>query len=91
MDRKWIETATRPHTDIPERRERYGYLWWFDEGEVKGQPVSLRFAHGNGGNFIFIVPELALVAAFNGRNYGKPEQFIPMQIVTQEIVPALID
>ena len=89
--RDWIETATRAHTNIPNRRERYGYLWWFDQGEVKGQAVSLQFAHGNGGNFIFIVPELELVAAFNGRNYGKPEQFIPMQILTQEIVPALID
>jgi hypothetical protein len=51
---------------------------------------ALLFAHGNGGNFTFIVPELELVATFNGRNYGKPEQFIPMQITTQEIGSGLI-
>lgn len=90
-DPDWIDTMTRAHTDVPHRRERYGYLWWLDRGEVKGKPVSLVYAHGNGGNFIFIVPELRLVAAFNGRNYGKPEQFTPLRILTQEIVPALVE
>jgi len=88
---KWIEAATSKQTDVYERRQKYGYLWWLDTGEVKGQPVSLMYAHGNGGNFIFIVPELKLVAAFTGKNYGKPSQFIPMQLLSQEIVPALID
>lgn len=87
---KWLKAATSRQTDVYERRQKYGYLWWLDTGEVKGQPVSLIYAHGNGGNFIFIVPELKLVAAFTGKNYGKPTQFIPLQILTREIVPALI-
>lgn len=86
----WLEEATTEKTRIYERREKYGYLWWLDGGEVRGQPVSLIYAHGNGGNFIFIVPELKLVAAFTGKNYGKRTQFIPMQILTREIVPSLI-
>lgn len=87
----WIKASTKEHTNIYERHERYGYLWWLNSGEVKGKAVSLIFAHGNGGNFIFIMPELNLVAAFTGENYGKPTQFIPMQILTKEIVPALIN
>lgn len=87
---KWLAAATSEQTRIYERRERYGYLWWRDGGTVKGLDVSLLYAHGNGGNFIFIVPELKLVAAFTGKNYGKPTQFIPNRLVAQKIVPALI-
>ncbi|WP_417458050.1 serine hydrolase domain-containing protein [Kordiimonas sp.] len=91
ISESWLKGSTKEHTQVYERRERYGYLWWLNSGEVKGQPVSLIYAHGNGGNFIFIVPELKLVAAFTGKNYGKPTQFIPMQILTREIIPALIE
>jgi len=87
----WVRAMTTEHTRIYERRQRYGYLWWLDTGEVKGKSVSLIYAHGNGGNFILIVPELKLVAAFTGKNYGKPEQFIPLQLLSREIVPALIE
>ncbi len=91
IDAKWLATITSEQTEIPERREKYGYLWWRDSGEVKGKKVTLLYAHGNGGNFIFIVPELNLVASFTGKNYGKRTQFIPNQIVAQKIVPTLID
>lgn len=91
VDAKWLAAATSVQTEIPERREKYGYLWWRDSGEVKGKKVTLLYAHGNGGNFIFIVPELNLVASFTGKNYGKRTQFIPNQIVAQKIVPALIE
>lgn len=91
IDPKWLTSSLMEQTRIPERRERYGYLWWRDGGTVKGKDVSLIYAHGNGGNFIFIVPELDLVAAFTGKNYGKRTQFIPNQLVAQRIVPALIE
>ena len=91
VDPKWLRAATSAQTRIYERRERYGYLWWRDHGTVKGKDVTLVYAHGNGGNFIFIVPELELVAAFTGKNYGKSSQFLPNQIIAQQIVPALIE
>jgi len=90
VDRKWLAAATSEQTSIPERREKYGYLWWRDSGEVKGKSVTLLYAHGNGGNFIFVVPELNLVASFTGKNYGKPTQFIPNRIIAQKIVPLLV-
>lgn len=90
VSERWIRTITSEQTSIPERRERFGYLWWLNSGEVSGQPLSLIYAHGNGGNFIFFVPELNLVAASNANNYGKREQFIPMQILSEQLIPALI-
>lgn len=87
----WVNVSTKQHTDVYGRHEKYGYLWWLNSGEVKGKAISLIYAHGNGGNFIFIVPELSLVAAFTGKNYGKPTQFVPMQILAKEVVPVLVE
>lgn len=85
----WVRQMTRPQTDIYERRQKYGYIWWYDEGRVDETKVSLIYAHGNGGNFIFIVPELEIVAAFTGKNFGKPSQFTALQFFTREIVPII--
>lgn len=90
VSRDWVKTMTKAHTPIPERRQKYGYLWWYDEGSVGGVDITLHYAHGNGGNFIFIVPELGIVAAFTGTNYGKPTQFTAMQIFANRIVPAVV-
>lgn len=87
----WIKAMTGFQTRIFDRRETYGYLWWRNEGRVKDKPVSITYAHGNGGNFIIIVPEIDLVAAFTGRNYNKPEQFTPMRMLGEEIIPALLN
>jgi len=91
VDKNWLRDATSEKTHVYERNERYGYLWWLNSGIVKEQPISLIYAHGNGGNFIFYVPELRLVAAFTGKNYGDRTQFIPMQLLTREIIPSLIE
>ncbi len=91
MQKEWLQKALANHTDIYERRETFGYLWWQHSGEIKGRHINLIYAHGNGGNFIFLVPELDLVAAFTGVNFGKSAQFIPKRLLTQKIIPALID
>jgi CubicO group peptidase (beta-lactamase class C family) len=90
VDANWIKASSMMRTGIYERRETYGYLWWRNEAQVDGRKLTLIYAHGNGGNFIFIVPELELVAAFTGTNYGRREQFIPLQLLSQKIMPAVL-
>lgn len=87
----WIEAITTSHTRIEGRRETYGYLWWLQTVDVRGRPITLRYAHGNGGTFVVIVRELDLVAAFTGENYGRPEQFIPMKLLVEVVIPALLE
>lgn len=86
----WLRDMMEEHTTVYGKRERYGYLWWLDKGAVKGKPMSLMYAHGNGGTYIFVVPELKLVAAFTGKNFNKPEQMIPLQLLSHQIVPSLV-
>ena len=88
--KSWVRDAVKSRTGIYERPEEYGYLWWLHSGEIEGRKVTLIYAHGNGGNFIFLVPELKIVAAFTGVNFGSRDQFIPKQLLTRRIIPALL-
>ena len=88
---KWVKAMTSEHTEIYERREKFGYLWWLEDGTISDRKISLTYAHGNGGTFIFIVPELKLEAAFTGVNFGMRSQFTAKNLFTREIIPALIN
>ncbi|MCC7408822.1 MAG: serine hydrolase [Phycisphaeraceae bacterium] len=81
----WIEQSTQPHHG----NARYGYLWWLDTLRAPRGAVKLYAAEGNGGQFIFVVPDLDLVVVFTGGNYGSPaaNQAYPMLI--KHILPAI--
>jgi CubicO group peptidase (beta-lactamase class C family) len=71
----WVAETMRPRADPGAGHPsgvRYGYQWWLlPHGEAG------TFAYtgwGFGGQFLFVVPELDLVAVFNGWNiYSHPE------------------
>lgn len=60
----WVERATRSQvpwagdTFGPLRDVTFGYLWWLDDAPAR--PAFL--AWGFGGQFVYVVPDLALVA-----------------------------
>lgn len=86
----WIGAATSKQTDIPERKFDYGYLWWLDTIERDGKRHPVAFAMGNGGNFIFVLPDQRAVVAFTAENFNSPKQFIPAELLRDRIMPALL-
>ncbi|MBJ7414970.1 MAG: serine hydrolase [Niveispirillum sp.] len=71
----------------------YGYLWWRMSLNVKSPDgphrVYMSAAQGNGGQKIYIVPELELIAVFTGSRYnsgGAP----PNKIMAEVVLPALL-
>lgn len=52
--------------------ESYGYMWYSKTHDVSGRPVRVSFASGNGGNKIYVVPELKTVVAVASAAYGRP-------------------
>ena len=68
-----IEDATQPHLEITNyyAAQHYGYMWYTNRVEVRGRTLDYYFASGNGGNKIFVVPELALVIATLQTAYGQ--------------------
>ena len=76
--RDWIETSTRRHLDTGvtllganEESLGYGYQWWTGSSLVKGRHVAWSAAVGNGGQRIFVVPELDLVVVTTAGDYGE--------------------
>jgi CubicO group peptidase (beta-lactamase class C family) len=54
----WIQDSWGEYATSPWNGHRYGLLWWSrDSG-----PYKVHFAWGYGGQFIFVVPQLKLVA-----------------------------
>jgi CubicO group peptidase (beta-lactamase class C family) len=68
----WVAASIRPHVRIDERND-FGYLWWLTSVEVGGRTVRTHYMTGNGGNKVFVVPELDLVAVITSENFGRSD------------------
>lgn len=86
LDPAWIEKATAVHVNH-DRPHQYGYFWWSHKITVKGEEYRVRSARGAGGQFIFMLPELDLVAVFT--SYYATNK--PIQYFGDIIVPAFIE
>jgi CubicO group peptidase (beta-lactamase class C family) len=88
----WIAAMTTAHTDIPDRPQQYGYLWWVDQIRSPGLPKGrIWIAWGNGGNFLVLMPEQRAVAVFSGTRFNRPEALEPLLWVRDRILPELRD
>lgn len=87
----WIAQITEPHSHVPERKERYGMLWWIMDVPIDNADTLMIYAHGNGGNFIVVLPSLNVVAAFTGNAFNSNEQFLPLRILISEILPTIVE
>jgi len=83
----WIETSTTPQTMIT--GIGYGYLWWNIAFQYQDRYIMSKSATGNGGQYIFIIPEFELIAVFTGGAYNSEEDKLPLAIVQDMILPSL--
>jgi len=86
----WVHTSIRTHATRDWRPERtYGYGWWVRE--VDGHDAF--YAWGYGGQFIYVVPELRLVAVMTSSpNPGdglRAHRQSLYDLMEEEIVPAV--
>lgn len=84
----WIAQATSYQT-LMDEAFGYGYLWWLRKQTYAGQPVTLHYTHGNGGQYIIVIPELDLVAVFAGENYNSDKAARPFQIMQDYVLPSI--
>ena len=74
ISRKWFDTMLAPHVDISHsdsNADAYGYYWYQRFYPINKQKVEVWFASGNGGNKIYIAPELSLVVTVMSDAYGQ--------------------
>jgi CubicO group peptidase (beta-lactamase class C family) len=77
-----MKTSTRPHVN-----DTFGYHWWIDNDG----PAPAFYAYGYGGQYIYVVPSLDLVAVITA-NWGLPPDRVrdPKVLLHRFVLPAAI-
>ncbi|WP_426805311.1 serine hydrolase domain-containing protein [Stenotrophomonas sp. SrG] len=85
----YIAAMIRPQAQTDDGSD-YGYQWWGLKLPVDGKETTVWAMSGNGGNYVFVMPEKKLVAvvtskAYN-RSYAHPQS---RRVLTGFLLPAL--
>lgn len=88
----WIDESTSAHGAFDSAPpDGYGYLWWHATELWKTTPLDMFYANGAGGQFIFVVPQLDLVAVMTGENYNLTERVNNAYILMGGYIIAAVD
>jgi len=71
---EWIKEILTPKVDISEAESNavaYGYYWYQQFYSINEKQLEVWFASGNGGNKIYLIPELEMVVSVMSDAYGQ--------------------
>jgi CubicO group peptidase (beta-lactamase class C family) len=94
VSEKWVKASTTNYIDAKQfpnwiKADGYGYQWWLRSFKVGHRVIPSFHAAGRGGQFIFVFPELKMVAVFTGWNDNElGEQ--PFDMVGRYVLPAAV-
>jgi CubicO group peptidase (beta-lactamase class C family) len=74
VDADWVAQSLAPIVDIADVdpfADSYGYMWYTKRYDRHGGMIRVHFASSNGGNKIYLVPDLDLVVAITSSAYGR--------------------
>ena len=82
----WVAATLQPSITIGKGPFRYGHHWWDGSVQREGRDIAWSAGVGNGGQRLYIVPEMALAVvftagAYNSENIGRAEFALFRQIV----------
>lgn len=69
----WIAASLQPRLETGFDGTRYGYFWWTGTAPWKGRSLPWAAAFGNGGQRLFVVPELDLTVVMTSGAYDDPQ------------------
>jgi CubicO group peptidase (beta-lactamase class C family) len=91
ISERWVKASLSRQSTVDDTE--YGYFWWHPWLLVKTpageRRVFVHTAQGNGGQKIYIVPELKLVAVFTGGMYNMGGSS-PNKIMASVVLPKLL-
>ena len=90
ISRDWVERSTARHSTLGD--QQYGYFWWhqwFNAATANGpRRVDMVAATGNGGQKIYIIPELDAVVVMTAGNYNTRSPAAAIMI--NDVLPGLL-
>ena len=85
----FVEQATTPHIN-GQQLYFYGFQFWLSRSFVRGREIDWSSAVGLGGQRIFVVPALDLVAVVNAGLYRSPMQaWVPLVALNRYVLAAV--
>ena len=82
----WIAASMNPKFTTEVRNYRYAYQWWIGEVNWHGRKLIWHGGFGNGGQRLYIVPELDLVIVTTAGAYDEMPTATRVNDLIQEIV-----
>lgn len=86
VSQEWVRESTRQQAP----GVAYGYQWWLHRFTVGDRSWDCFAAHGRGGQFIFVLPEIELVAVFTGGNDNNLAG-LPFEMLQAYVLPSLLE
>ncbi|MDT0606384.1 serine hydrolase domain-containing protein [Croceitalea rosinachiae] len=92
ISKSWVQESFKKHTRLQDSRNKdeYGYFWYHHTYLIDGKSIKSIEARGTGGQFIFVVPELEVVAVTTAGNYRNRKTGQSLEIFRDYILPALL-
>jgi CubicO group peptidase (beta-lactamase class C family) len=88
VSEEWVAESTKRHIDA--RGIGYGYQWWIGKTTMNNQTIKVLIASGHGGQKIFIIPQLDLIAVFTSRVFNSKGHSGPDGFLLKYIIPSLM-
>lgn len=88
VSEEWIQESTSAKTTITGME--YGFLWWNIPLRANETTFTTIAATGNGGQYIFVNPELDMAAVFTGGAYNSQEDKFPFAIMQDIFIHTFI-
>ncbi|WP_342360069.1 serine hydrolase [Terrarubrum flagellatum] len=87
---EWLEASMRGIVPMGEGQSlRYGYQWYIGDETFNAAPGSqtarVIIANGNGGQRLFVMPDLELVVVTVAGNYNQRGQSLPPLVVLRDV------
>jgi CubicO group peptidase (beta-lactamase class C family) len=90
ISQKWVKESTAAHIGPAHLIYFYGYQWWLGRSLVEGREVPWICAMGHGGQRIFAVPALDLVAVVTAGLYADAiHGLLPLVIFNRYVLGAV--
>ncbi|WP_223789302.1 serine hydrolase domain-containing protein [Marinicella meishanensis] len=92
LNAAWINASFQRRAVIDAERDiEYGYLWWINDFTVNDQTITTFAAAGNGGNYLFMIPEFKAQVVITSTAYNTPYMHRQSQeILTKHVIPVLL-
>ena len=87
ISKNWIQAMLTPHAQARDDAE-YGYLIWRFHFALNGKDQAVWAMSGNGGNYVFILPERRLVAVVTSRAYNQRNAHAQSQELFRDFILA---